>query len=84
MFDPMLLKPELFIYPKVAYITEAIRNSCYASKKVLAIVDRHASDEIEDYWRTRMSPKPMNLSVFLKDEFFLKSLLKNPTMNKDS
>ena len=57
MFDPLLLKPELFIYPKVAYMTESIRNSCYTSKKVLAIVDRHMTDEIETYWKT-LSKQP--------------------------
>lgn len=74
LFDPLLLKPELFIHPKVAYITESIRNASYTSKKVLAIVDRHMTEEIESYWRS-MSTEPQNLSTFLKEDYFKKSLL---------
>lgn len=57
MFDPLLLKPELFIYPKIAYITESIKNSCFASKKIISVVDRYMADEIENYWKS-MSKSP--------------------------
>ena len=65
----MMLKPELFIKPKISFITESIRNSCYISKHVLAIVDRYAVDDIENYW-IKMKPEPSNLSKFLKSDYF--------------
>ncbi|EAS06611.1 hypothetical protein TTHERM_01074540 (macronuclear) [Tetrahymena thermophila SB210] len=73
MFDPLLLKPELFINPKVAYTTETIRNSCYTSKKVLAVVDRYMTDEIEEYWK-KLSKDPQSINRFLQDDYFKQSI----------
>lgn len=74
-FDPMLLKPALFIQPKIAYITESIRNASHISNRVIAIVDRHTTEDIEAYWM-KMEKEPKNLAVFLKDEYFSDSLAK--------
>jgi len=59
-FDPALLKPEVFIEPKIDFITEVLRQSCLVSKKVLAVVDLNHVEMISERW-TKLEPKIRNL-----------------------
>lgn len=49
-FNPQLMIPEAFIHPKVAYITETLRQSCFTSKKIMAVVEKDYVDLIQDEW----------------------------------
>ena len=51
-FDVSLSRPELFLKPRVSYITEVLRQSCYISQTTVAIVDRNMVEAIEDEWKT--------------------------------
>ena len=50
-FDPQLLRPDDFIYPRIKYITETIRHACHSGKRIIAVVDVNFIDLIEDEWR---------------------------------
>ena len=60
-FDPALLRPELFIEPKIDYITEVLRQSCLISQKILAIMDFNHVEFVADKWLT-LDKKIKNLS----------------------
>lgn len=49
-FDPALLKPEIFIKPKINYITEVLRQSCFLGKKIMAVVDINCAEFIANAW----------------------------------
>ena len=50
-FDPCLLMPEIFIKPKIDYITEIIKQSCFIGKKNLALVDVNCVEFVADCWK---------------------------------
>ena len=50
-YDPCITKPEVFIRPKIDYITEIIRQSCYLGKKVLAVVEMSCAEEVSETWK---------------------------------
>lgn len=67
-FDPTLLKPEIFIKPKIDYLTEIIKQSCFIGKKGLAIVDMNCAEFIAEEWgNIAANPKIENLGNFLSE-----------------
>ena len=68
-FDPALIKPDIFIEPKIEYLTEVIKQSCFLGKKILAIVDMNCAEFIAEKWKN--SPelnKIQSLQKILKDK----------------
>lgn len=64
-FDLALLKPELFIKPRMKYMAEILRQSCYVSKKNIAVVDRYIADELEAEWMN-LGPNILKLEETLQ------------------
>jgi len=67
-FDPALMKPEIFIQPKINYITEVIKQSCFLGKKILAVVDMNCAEMIAETWKnSKHLAKIKNLQGLLKN-----------------
>lgn len=66
-FDPCLLKPDIFIEPKITYLTEIIKQSCFMGKKIIAIVDINCAELIADIWKSESNlDEIINLQKILK------------------
>jgi len=64
-FDPRILVPEAFIYPRIAYLTETLRQSCHVSKSIIALMDYNFIDLVEGAW-IKLEPEMRSLQSCLQ------------------
>lgn len=74
-FDPALMKSDILISPKIEYMTEVIKQSCFIGKKNIVIVDMNCAEFVAEVWpKIAENPDPNNLKILLckrsKYEFF--------------
>jgi hypothetical protein len=67
-FDIRLQRPDIFLEPKMKYITEVIRQTLVANKNVLLIYDNNMADLIEQSWENlEWDPEKDKKRVYLSD-----------------
>jgi len=79
-YDPTLIKPEVFIKPKIDYLTEVIKQTCYLGKKIMAIVDMNCAEHVAETWKNHQNhSKIENLQNLLTNLSNSKKIEKNLT-----
>ena len=51
-FDPQYLMVDHCINPQAEYMAEVLRQSCYSSRRIVAVVDREMVPYIENFWKS--------------------------------
>jgi hypothetical protein len=63
--DPRFLHPEIFLRPKIKYMTEVMKQSCISYKRSIAVVDNDLVESIEQEW-SDLNPNLQKLKDLLK------------------
>lgn len=64
-YNPQLKYKEIFVDPRVNYMTEILRQLAHVSRRIVAVVDHDLLPYIEDKWKG-LRKKLTNLEFYMK------------------
>ncbi|KRX01386.1 hypothetical protein PPERSA_01289 [Pseudocohnilembus persalinus] len=62
-FDPQLFAPEYLLKPRLSYMIETLKHASYSNKRIVAVMDRHMADLLDEEWRN-LDTKLYNFNKF--------------------